>query len=865
MHRHTVIHGCGVSLAVVLLWTIAGPAVSASGAEADTSPPCFGGRYPRLAVSNSQGECGIGAVVPWAGRLWFVTYAPHARQGSDDKLYEVDGQLRITARPESVGGTPAARFVHAPTRQLVIGPYVIDEQGNVRAIPPAAMEGRLSAAARHPTDPDGKAIVYDMEGLLYELDMRSYEPKLLFSRAAPGWHGKGMYAGQGVVVVANNGEHAAGLKKFEPFLYAIPNTRASKEEAGVLAEWSPAEGPNAWRLIRRRQFTDVTGPGGIHGPPSAVAPLWAIGWDEKSVLLMVRSAVDAAAGREPWHTFRLPKACNSYDGDHGWHTEWPRIREVVPAADGKPARYILTMHGGWYDFPASFSAESPAGIRPLCSHLKITGDVAPWQVDGRPAIVFGCDDTAKSGFKSEYQNTRNDLNGRSNSNLWFSTWEGLSQLGRPAGTAYAWRQEAVTAGKPSDPVLLAGGPGGYDQRVVHLAHGSDHPVSFRLEVATGTDWRELVSLSVPAKGSLHHVLSADVAGDWIRVTADRAATDVTVVFRYGTRGGAAEDTALFAAIPDSCSTAPWIGSVMRSGSDASLPLDVYAREADSNGAAAEGAAWRITPDQSAAALAPDDDSAVVLRETAIPQSPDVAFDAASVILAEGKKVFRLPKPLDPAVAAAYEKPFATGWPRGLREVVTERSLLNAAGTFYVLPRVSSGGAAKIQPVCSHGKRITDFCSWRGLLVLGGVLQSSKPFGPDDDSSRVIGSTDPTGKQSRGPAVWVGDIDELWKLPRPTGRGGPWHDSPVEAGRPSDPYLMGGYDHKRMEFSHDGTHPVRVTIEIDPTGDAMWLPYATLEAPAGTPLTHDFPQGFSCQWVRLRTDHGCRATAVFTFR
>jgi hypothetical protein len=62
-----------------------------------------------------------------------------------------------------------------------------------------------------------------------------------------------MYAGQGVVVVANNGEHPADLKKHEPFLSAIPTTRASKNEAGGLAEWAgPAAGDRAWRLVRRR-------------------------------------------------------------------------------------------------------------------------------------------------------------------------------------------------------------------------------------------------------------------------------------------------------------------------------------------------------------------------------------------------------------------------------------------------------------------------------------------------------------------------------------------------------------------------------------------------------------------------------------
>ena len=28
--------------------------------------PCFGGVYPHLAYYNDEGECGTGAVVPWA-------------------------------------------------------------------------------------------------------------------------------------------------------------------------------------------------------------------------------------------------------------------------------------------------------------------------------------------------------------------------------------------------------------------------------------------------------------------------------------------------------------------------------------------------------------------------------------------------------------------------------------------------------------------------------------------------------------------------------------------------------------------------------------------------------------------------------
>ena len=58
----------------------------------DFSPESLSGIYPRLAYYNSEGECGTGAVVPWADRLWVITYGPHLPKGSSDKLYEVGGQ-----------------------------------------------------------------------------------------------------------------------------------------------------------------------------------------------------------------------------------------------------------------------------------------------------------------------------------------------------------------------------------------------------------------------------------------------------------------------------------------------------------------------------------------------------------------------------------------------------------------------------------------------------------------------------------------------------------------------------------------------------------------------------------------------------
>ena len=41
--------------------------------DSPSLPPSFSGIYPHLAMYNSQGEAGTGAVVPWDDRLWVVT------------------------------------------------------------------------------------------------------------------------------------------------------------------------------------------------------------------------------------------------------------------------------------------------------------------------------------------------------------------------------------------------------------------------------------------------------------------------------------------------------------------------------------------------------------------------------------------------------------------------------------------------------------------------------------------------------------------------------------------------------------------------------------------------------------------------
>lgn len=235
--------------------------LAAATVGAAAAPREIAGIDPRLAMFNDGNECGTGAVVPWADRLWVVTYSLHNPKDSSDKLYEITPDRRQIIRPECIGGTPANRLIHRESRQLFIGPYAIDAAGRVRVIPYTAMFGRPTGTARHFSDPANKVYYASMKEGLYEVDVHTLAVTELFRdeavpgdfrRAAlPAYHGKGLYSGQGVLVYANNGEHG-------PAARTRPET-----PSGVLASWDGRA--DAWTVVRRDQFTEVTGPSGILG------------------------------------------------------------------------------------------------------------------------------------------------------------------------------------------------------------------------------------------------------------------------------------------------------------------------------------------------------------------------------------------------------------------------------------------------------------------------------------------------------------------------------------------------------------------------------------------------------------------------
>ena len=104
--------------------------------ESERKPPVqVGNAFTNLTVMaegvGSTSETGIGALIPWADRLWAVGYVAHIA-GDGIGLYEIHDDMTMRLHPESVTGTYANRMVHWETQQAVIGPHVIDPEGNVR-------------------------------------------------------------------------------------------------------------------------------------------------------------------------------------------------------------------------------------------------------------------------------------------------------------------------------------------------------------------------------------------------------------------------------------------------------------------------------------------------------------------------------------------------------------------------------------------------------------------------------------------------------------------------------------------------------------------------------------------------------------
>jgi hypothetical protein len=791
------------------------------------------GIYPHLAYYNDEGECGTGAIVPWAERLWVVTYGPHSPFGSTGKFYEITPDLERIDREESIGGTPANRMIHKESSQLFIGPYVIDTNRNVRVIPYSAIPGRLTGTVRHLSDPANKVYFATMEEGFYEVDVHSLEERTLFVDAnvkrmedsvshptlqnnlLPGAHGKAAYSGQGVLVYVNNGE-------------LIENVSALVMESGALAEWNGED----WKLVRRNQFVEVTGPGGIYGNPDPENdPLWATGWDDKSIILGVREEGN-------WSFYRLPKASHSYDGAHGWNTEWPRIRNV---GTGEDPDFLMTMHGMFWQFPPAFSKSNNSGIRARSAYLKVIGDFTRWM----DRLVFGCDDSAQREFLNK-RKAKGGIGGpgQSNSNLWFTSVDKPDSLGPVTAEGAVWFKDNVAAGEVSEPFLFAGWP----HRCVWLMNvgKAGTELVFETDISGNGTWTSFRELALPPGKGSYIEFGEDQPGEWIRMRSG-SRTMITAQFNYADEDSRGTiPSRIFDGLADAGNENASGGLLYGLGSNRrSLGVVSY----NSEGLTKTVNGYYELNDKLELIKKNDPGTEKFITETfAIPADVVKVENSSVLVIDDRGRRWRLPKGDD-----AYDELTNTASLRICREMATERDLFNCHGTFYELPAENADGYARIRPIASHNFRVADYASYRGMLIMTGI-------DPDyiGDNEHIIRSGDEMA------AVWAGVIDDLWQLGKPRGRGGPWKDSNVKAGIPSDPYLIGFYDEKKLTLSHTSDEPVKFNIEVDPSGAGQWFKYKEVEVTGDSPFTYSFPAHFQARWIRFTANKDCVGTAWLVY-
>lgn len=445
-------------------------------AQVDEIP--IGGVFPRMTVVAPRAEsrgAGIGALIPWADKLWAIGYVAH-EGGEGLGLYCVDELMRFRRVSDSVTGTFANRMVHWESEQAFIGPYAIRANGEVRILN-RMKDHRLAATMRHLTRPKDKVYFLTMEGLLFEVDVQSLAATQLFEltkelKLADGQaHFTSAHTAQGRVVVANN-------------TYGEEEFRGSRS-FGLLAEWDG----QSWSVVERNPFVEVAGKQNPEADVRFDNTLFATGWNRSSVILRVLHEGE-------WKRYLLPKASHSFD--HTSNSEWMRIREA------QTGRYLMDVHGMFYDLPALIYDGQLWGVRPIASHLRVVTDFCYY----RGLFAMAADQT-------------DNAVGQPQSGLWFGNIDDLWQMGKPAGWGGPWWDTTVKAGEVSDPFLMTG----FDKKVLHVtAADASRDVEFAIEIDFRGDgsWQRYHRLVAPAGGYAHHVFPDGFSAHWVRLRVDGA-------------------------------------------------------------------------------------------------------------------------------------------------------------------------------------------------------------------------------------------------------------------------------------------------------------------------------------------------------
>lgn len=393
-----------------------------------------GGIWPEFTVTASsapnRSEAGVGAMLPWADKLWVVSYLSVPKGeggGTGSALYSLDDSW--TWRVEHVhNSTYANRMIVPAMQSIVIGPYIIDAEGSIRILT-EMLYVRLGGMALHLTKPKSVYLL-GMDGPLWEADLETLNVTKLFDLP------------EVLGMPPHEQPHFKAAHSVSGWLYVATNSFFEDDYLGqVHGGRLAAYNGSAWTVLEETAFQEVTGRFNFG------RMVFATGWDDSSAILKVLDAGDGAdpTHDENWQRYRLP--VSSHTWEHAWTTEWPRIKELASE------RYVLDASGGFYELAPLGYDGAVWGVRPISTHLRIVPDMCPF----RGFVALGGNQVS-SIFDNNLET------GQAQSGLRFIAEDDMWSFGKPQGWGSVWRGEAVPAGVPSDPFLMTG----YVHKVLHL-------------------------------------------------------------------------------------------------------------------------------------------------------------------------------------------------------------------------------------------------------------------------------------------------------------------------------------------------------------------------------------------------------------
>lgn len=263
-----------------------------------------------------RSECGVGAIMAWADALYYITYLSVPNAGNGTGLYKVSQDMTQTVVAEH-SSVFANRMIIPGMQSIVIGPYVIDALGNIRVIQDL-LNVRIGGMAEHLTKPETMAYFLGMDGPLWEVDLVTLTATKLFDMITA-------LDMCNYPTLCPEQPHFKAAHSMAGKLWVATNTyeqedALSIQHGGRLASW---DGVSAnWTIVERTAFVEVTG---RHNMGQV---LFAVGWDDASVILKVQEQGGDETAYGGMNTYRLPKASHAYD--HLWTTEVSGLPSKLP-------------------------------------------------------------------------------------------------------------------------------------------------------------------------------------------------------------------------------------------------------------------------------------------------------------------------------------------------------------------------------------------------------------------------------------------------------------------------------------------------------------------------------------------------------